>query len=148
MFLILLYVPKLPPLLAKDDHNKLKLLGDTFDAATFDWNLTRPFGLMNRCAPEPRAGQPTCGKILAWAKEKITSFRESIGIRVCVFKVGVTANPVTRYHAYVDQGFTSMWVISVSPSLDLIHMLEAALVSEFNKHVGCRNKEGSGGRVL
>lgn len=24
-------------------------------------------------------------------------------------------------------------------------MLEAALVSEFHKHVGCRNREGSGG---
>ena len=57
----------------------------------------------------------------------------------------MSANPITRYHAYLDQGFTSMWVISVSPSLDLIHMLEAALVSEFSKHVGCRNKEGSGG---
>ena len=139
------YAPKVPTLPAKDDYNKLKLLGDSFDAATFDWNLTKPFGLLNRCAPEPRTGQPTCGKILAWAKDKVTSFRERMGIRVCVFKVGVTANPITRYHAYLDQGFTSMWVISVSPSLDLIHMLEAALVSEFNKHVGCRNKEGSGG---
>jgi len=138
------YAPKVPTLPAKDDYNKLKLLGDSFDAATFDWNLTKPFGLLNRCAPEPRTGQPTCGKILAWAKDKVTSFRERMGIRVCVFKVGVTANPITRYHAYLDQGFTSMWVISVSPSLDLIHMLEAALVSEFNKHVGCRNKEGSG----
>eukprot|EP00435_Cladocopium_sp_Y103_P042404 s855_g11.t1 len=66
-----------------DAYNELKLLGDSFDAATFDWELTRPFGLMNRCAPEPRNGQPTCGKILAWAKEKVTSFRESIGIRAC-----------------------------------------------------------------
>ena len=38
-----------------------------------------------------------------------------------------------------------MWLIAVSQSADLIHMLEAALVMEFHKHVGCRNKEGSGG---
>ena len=68
-----------------------------------------------------------------------------MGLRVCVFKVGVTCNPVKRYLSYLDQGFSCMWLIAMSGSLDLIHMLEAALVSEFNKHVGCRNKEGSGG---
>lgn len=45
----------------------------------------------------------------------------------------------------MDLGFHAMWVIAVSPSIDLIHMLEAALVMEFHKHVGCRNKEGAGG---
>lgn len=40
---------------------------------------------------------------------------------------------------------TGMWVIAQSNSVDLIHMLEAALISEFHKHVGCRNKEGTGG---
>ena len=38
-----------------------------------------------------------------------------------------------------------MWLIATSNSVDLVHMLEAALVSEFHKHVGCRNREGSGG---
>ena len=38
-----------------------------------------------------------------------------------------------------------MWVIWMSDSLDLIHMLEASLILEFHKHVGCQNKEGTGG---
>ena len=68
-----------------------------------------------------------------------------MGNGICVFKIGVSANPVMRYISYVEQGFTSMWVLEVSPSIGLIHMLEAALVSEYASHVGCRNKEGSGG---
>ena len=38
-----------------------------------------------------------------------------------------------------------MWLIAKSDSVDLVHLLEAALISEFAKHVGCRNQEGSGG---
>lgn len=93
----------------------------------------------------PRTGQLTCGNILSFCKEKVTEFREKIGIRLCVFKLGVTSNPVRRYPGYLEKGFTAMWIIHVSQSVDIIHMLEAALVSEFSKHVGCRNKEGSGG---
>lgn len=75
----------------------------------------------------------------------MTLFRETIGIRLCVFKIGVTSNPVSRFALYKKSGFTSMWVIATSDSTDLIHMLEAALISEFGKHVGCRIKPGSGG---
>ena len=88
---------------------------------------------------------PTCGRLLAHCKEKVTAFREHQGIRLCVFKICVTADPVSRFQLYSDQGFTSMWLLATSDSVDLIHMLEAALISEFCKHVGCRNREGTGG---
>lgn len=38
-----------------------------------------------------------------------------------------------------------MWIISMLPSLDIGSMLEAALISDFGRHVGCHNKPGSGG---
>ena len=123
----------------------LQHLADTFNAATFDWNVVKSLGIVNQCAKEPRSGQPTCGKILAWCKEPVTAFRESMGIRVCIFKLGITSNPLARYIDYQSKGYTCMWLIAVSQSSDLISMLEAALVSEFGKHVGCRNKENSGG---
>lgn len=131
--------------LSKDACKVLKQLGETFCASSFDWSLAEPLGLLNKCAPVPKSGQPTCGKILTWCKERITSFRQKMNIRLCIFKIGVTSNPPQRYPAYLDVGFTSMWVLAVNDSCDLIHMLEAALISEFCKHVGCRNKEGSGG---
>jgi len=91
------------------------------------------------------AKPPTCGKLLGYCKDKVTTFREIQGIRVCIFKIGVTADPVSRFQLYLKQGFTSMWLIATSDSVDLVHMLEAALISEFSKHVGCRNLAGTGG---
>ena len=76
---------------------------------------------------------------------KVDAFRNNMGLRVCVFKVGVTANPLTRYGSYMEVSFNSMWLLHVSHSVDLIHMLEAAVVAIFHKHVGCRNQEGTGG---
>ena len=88
---------------------------------------------------------PTCGKILEHCMNKVTSFREKLGIRVAVFKVGVTADPVLRFNFYVQKAYTSMWLIAKSDSIELVHMLEAALIFEFHKHVGCRNQKGTGG---
>ena len=120
-------------------------MADKFDGEKFEWQSVRRYNLVNHC-PFPRVGHlPTCGKILEHAVSKITAFRETIGVRLCVFKVGVTSNPLKRYVMYLKQGFTMMWVITKSSSVDLIHMLEAACVSHFSMHVGCRNQRGSGG---
>lgn len=103
--------------------------------------------LSNRCLPSGQAAKATSGNILSHCREQTLCLRENIGLRLFVFKIGVSANPITRYLDYLDldQGYQTMWLIAVSPRADLIHTLEAALVMEFHKHVGCRNKEGSGG---
>jgi hypothetical protein len=88
---------------------------------------------------------PTCGKLLEHCKDKVVAFRECLGIRLTVFKIGVTANPDERFPSYVKMGFTGMWLIAKSDSIDLVHMLEAALISEYHQHVGCRSKKGTGG---
>lgn len=75
----------------------------------------------------------------------VSSFREKMGIRVCIFKVGVTSNPVSRYIGYKKVGFQAMWVINSSTSVELTHMLEAALIALFGRHIGCRNRTHSGG---
>ena len=123
----------------------LTTLAEGFDGEKFDWQCVRKYNLVNHCVLSRAGPLPTCGKILEHAVSKITAFRESVGVKLCVFKVGVTSNPLTRYVMYRKQGFTMMWVITKSSSVDLIHMLEAACVSHFNMHVGCRNQRGSGG---
>lgn len=75
----------------------------------------------------------------------VTCFREKLGVRLAIFKVGVTSDPCTRFISYEQLGFTSMWVIAKSDSVDLVHMAEAALVSHYHMHVGCRNQKGTGG---
>ena len=104
----------------------------------------KPVGLLSHCA-RTGASKITCGKLLARCIEKVDCFRNKIGIRHCVFKIGVTHNPVLRYQSYHEKGYTEMWLLATSTSIDLIHMLEAALICQYCLHVGCRNKKGSGG---
>ena len=125
---------------------KLKHLGDNFEASTFDWTYAKSLGIVNRCLKgQLNNRKMCCGKILEHAKDQVSSFRERIGVRLCCFKIGVTSNPLVRFPMYLEKGYSEMWLISVSPSIDMTQMLEAALVSEFGKHVGCHNKCGSGG---
>ena len=125
--------------------SSLSELGEAFDLEpSFDWQLVRPYGLLNHCVRPTRTAF-TCGKVLAHAKAQITAFRESVGVRVCIFKVGITSNPIKRYVDYIGKGYDRMWLISVSQSADTIQMLEAACIALFSSHVGCRNKPESGG---
>ena len=108
-----------------------------------DWQKAKDVGIYNHLL---KTALPfTCGKLLSHCKAKVTAFREKVGIRLCVFKLGVTACPINRFELYHKKGFSEMWLIATSSSIDLIHMLESALISEFHKHVGCKNVEGSGG---
>lgn len=118
-------------------------LEEDFDASSFDWDTLKPLGILNRCMSNMH--RRTCGTLLSYCRDQVICFREKIGIRLCIFKIGVTSNPIIRYKSYVKKNYTAMWLIAESSSVDLIHMLEAALILEFHKHVGCRNKEGSGG---
>ena len=122
-------------------------MGKSFDASIFDWASVSPFKLLNCCVNPPRGRRVfTCGKILAHARGEITRFRESTGgVRLCVFKIGISANPILRFISYLEMGFTDMWVLTKSNSVELISMLEAACISHFSLHVGCRNQNNSGG---
>ena len=126
------------------DSSSLALLAADFDALSFPWQAVKPFGILNHCMM-PRHGKPTCGKILAHAKKQIQAFREQMGLRVCVFKVGITCNPIQRFVSYREMGFTDMWVVTMCDSVDSISMLEAACIALFSAHVGCRNKAETGG---
>ena len=126
------------------NSSSLASLAADFDAPSFAWANVKPFGILNHCVM-PRHGKTTCGRILAHAKNQIQAFRELMGLRVCVFKVGITCNPIRRFISYQELGFTDMWVVTQSDSVDLISMLEAACVALFSAHVGCRNKAETGG---
>ena len=138
-------VPDLSKVNIAESRAELNELGSNFVAEDFDWTLVQSLGIRNHCLKTNRSRSPTCGKILAHARSQITAFRESKGVKVCVFKVGVTSNPLLRFCSYNEKGFDAMWLIFQSESIDLIHMLEAACISHFSVHVGCRNQHESGG---
>ena len=128
-----------------DGESSLLLHAATFEASSFDWDQVKPLGILNLCTRSSIQKSLTCGKILAISIQRVESFRNKMGRNLCVFKIGVTSNPCDRLASYKKQGFTDMWLIWVSRSVDLIHMLEASLILNFHKETGCRNKGGTGG---
>ena len=92
-----------------------------------------------------KAVRPTSGRILAHCKNQVSAFRENMGIHLTVFKVGVTADPTSRFLLYRKANYTNMWVIFSGMDVKEIHMLEAALISTFESGTGCRNASDSGG---
>lgn len=120
-------------------------ISDAFKTESFQWDVVQSLGVLNRMMKES-ARCVTAGKLLEHCKNQITALRESTGgVRLCIFKVGVTTNPIVRFCTYVKQGFQKMFVLAISEHVDQIHMLEAACISEFAKHVGCKNAVNSGG---
>ena len=123
---------------------ELQDLARDFDAAAIPWAQLSSYGVLNRIMPR-RQHKPTSGKILAYAKLQVSAFREHLGISVCVFKIGVTCNPVCRYLDYLSRNYDAMWIIHESNSVPETHMLEAALISVYHTSPGCRNAPDSGG---
>ena len=68
-----------------------------------DWGNAQSIGVYNHCLP--RTASPTCGKLLAHCKSKVDAFREKMGVRVTIFKIGCTACPVTRFDMYKKHFF-------------------------------------------
>lgn len=136
---------------AKDVEELVRSLenfGEAFQKSpsTFEWIHAKSLGLHNHCLKAQMENKRLCcGKILQHAQEQVNAFRQKVGIRICCFKMGITSNPLVRFTSYLQKGYTTMWLIGVSNSIDLISMLEAALISEFQKHVGCHNRPGTGG---
>lgn len=128
----------------EDFVGALLSISETFKTESFQWDLVQSLGVVARFMAQS-AVKPTAGRLLTHCREQITCFREKIGLKVCIFKIGVSENPVFRFSSYVEKGCETMWVLATSQSVDQIHMLEAACIQEYAKHVGCRNKAGSGG---
>lgn len=129
-------------LLANPDAAILAEVGSTFHPEGFDWKQLRVHQLFYRC---PSSTNMISGKLLAHCKRQVIALREEIGIRVCCFKIGITANPPQRFSSYVQKNYSCMWVIASSECLGTISMLEAALISEYQKHIGCKNQPETGG---
>ena len=118
--------------------------GKIFSPRMLASSTLRECGLLDRTLAL-RTQNHTSGKILQHAKLQVNAFRERLGASLCIFKVGVTANPPARFVSYKLKGFTNMWIVHKSDHVQEIHMLEAALISEHHLTSGCKNAAHSGG---
>ena len=116
----------------------LESLSWQIDLKSIPWQSVRQYGLINQLMPLKK-GQGSSGRILAHCKQMVTSFRENMGIRLTVFKIEVTADPLSRFRLYLAKNYTRMWIIYSSMDVREIHMLEAALIALFENAVGLQN---------
>lgn len=122
----------------------LDKMSETSQPSELPWEKLQSCFIFNRTLKN-LSPLTTCGKILAHAKQQVVSLREHLGLSVCIFKVGVTASPVHRFKSYWSQNFSVMWIVFQSNDLGMVHMLEAALISEYCHYTGCRNAPHTGG---
>ena len=89
-----------------------------------------------------------CTEILNHCKAMIAQIRNTYGSALCVFKVGITADPLRRFHFYKIENFDKMYLLHGSDSVHLTDMLESALIQSHNEIPGCRNIKLGGARNM
>lgn len=72
---------------------------DTIDS---EWSRYRALGIVKKCMAT--CGKPTLAQLLTHTKKQITSLREEMGIRHCIFKIGVTSYPPRLFELYLRGG--------------------------------------------
>lgn len=92
----------------------------------------------------PRSLNANAGTVLQRCLSQVNKFRDRIGRKLCVFKLGLTASPVVRFSFYQEANYTHMTLLHVSPNLGLCQMLEAALIASNISETGCRNERFGG----
>lgn len=86
----------------------------------------------------------TAGTILQRCLSEVSSFRDRMGRKLCVFKLGLTSNPILRFDFYKEANYTHMTLLHVSDQLAVTQMLEAALIAFNLNETGCRNQRYGG----
>ncbi len=86
----------------------------------------------------------SAGTILQRCISEINRFRDRMGRKLCVYKIGLTSNPCVRFEFYKEANYTNMTLLHVSDQLGVIQMLEAALIARNRTENACRNERPGG----
>ena len=96
-----------------------ELTNTTSPSRTIPWEAFQRCYIFNRTLRNMSLLTP-CGRILAHAKQQVVSFRERLGVNVCVFKIGVTTTPAARFQSYCcEMNFSIMWIVFLGNDLAL-----------------------------
>ena len=94
----------------------------------------------------------TASKILWHCVKSINAIREQCGgPNLCIFKIGLTSNPIQRREGYRQQNFKCFAVIhrvNTTHLLGMLEMLEAALIAEFHDEQRCCRNRQLGGESM
>ena len=86
----------------------------------------------------------TAGTILKRCSTKVECFRNRMGRTVCIFKIGLSSNPLIRFEDYKERNYSEMSLLHVTQNMGEAQMLEAALIAQNIGEKGCRNEKLGG----
>lgn len=122
----------------------LRELNSNSHALTERERLFHQHGIDVVYMPMASRQKATAGTILQRCLGEIMRFRNRMNRNLCVFKVGMTTDPIVRFGFYKDANYERMALLHVTEQLGVAQMLEAALISPNLKQVGCRNEKYGG----
>lgn len=86
----------------------------------------------------------TAGSILQRCLSQVSQFRDRMGRKLCVYKLGLTSNPIVRFDFYKQDNYTHMTLLHATSNLGVAQMLEAALIAPNLSEKACRNERYGG----
>lgn len=116
--------------------------------SSHDLDVVHPFilrhGICISYLSFPQGQNATAGTILQRSLKQIDTFRNRMGRKLCVYKLGLTSNPVRRFEFYKEANYTHMTLLHYSTNLGLCQMLEAAVIAANVSERECRNQRYGG----
>ena len=101
-------------------------------------------GLEKVYLDETRLSTSTAGTVLQRCLTNIEKFRSRMTRSLCVYKLGLTTNPLLRFHFYTHRNYSKMTLLHCTPEIGVAQMLEAALISNHISEKECRNERFGG----
>ena len=92
----------------------------------------------------PKRERATAGTILQRCLYEVEKFRTKMTKSLCVFKLGLTTNPIIRFNFYKDANYSHMALLHVTENAGVAQMLEASLIAIHMSQTGCRNEKHGG----
>ena len=100
--------------------------------------------LISYLVDESQRSKCTAGTILQRCMMKVEAFRMNMTYSLCVFKIGMTTNPLLRFHFYAKGNYSHMSLLHVTNNIGVAQMLEAALIQAHMSERQCRNEKLGG----
>lgn len=86
----------------------------------------------------------TAGTILQRCLGQVERFRNKMSKTLCVYKLGLTTDPVIRFEYYKEDNYTHMRLLHVTSMPGVAQMLEASLIAFHMSERPCRNERFGG----
>ena len=86
----------------------------------------------------------SAGTILQRCLLEVDRFRDKMSKALCVYKIGMTSNPIVRFSFYKDKNYTHMSLLHVTTNIGVAQMLEASVIAWHKSQPGCRNERSGG----